>query len=190
MIRALSTAQKTERPPRAKKEYGFRVIAKYASGNSPPSSEVKKAIPADLVETPDRPDVKSYAYSETDAVNKGRGWLDISWDAVPNATGYKVLIYNGKKSEEYSVGNVTKWSTKGQNIWPTDSEIAAGKYDLHSDKNGAELPIDPNPVYKNSAADGGDYASFHRYSIRIKAVSALGTTPYSDSQYGYSTGNT
>ncbi|MEI2467798.1 DNRLRE domain-containing protein [Niallia taxi] len=164
-----------------RKEYGFKVKAIYQNGSSPLSAEVKKAIPASLVDIPDIPTVKAYAYAENDSVNKGRGWLDISWDPVPGATGYKVLILNGVKYEEYSVGNVTKWSTKGQKIWPTDSEIAAGKYALHKDKLGAELAINPYSVYLNS----GDYFMFKRYSIRIKAESALGVTEQSDSQYGY-----
>ena len=142
---------------------------------------MKKAIPANLVDIPDIPTVKAYSYAENDSVNKGRGWLDISWDSVPGATGYKVLILNGVKYEEYSVENVTKWSTKGQKIWPTDAEIAAGKYALHKDKMGAELTINPYSIYLNS----GDYFMFKRYSIRVKAESALGDTIQSDSQYGY-----
>jgi len=164
-----------------RKEYGFRVIAKYSSGNSPASSEVKKAIPANLVETPDIPSVQAFAYPETDTTNKGRGWLEISWDKVPNATNYRVLILNGKNYEEFSVGNVNKWSTKGQKIWPTDAEVAAGKFALHHDKTGVELAANPNPVYINS----GGYQKFKRYSIRVKAESSLGVTPYSDSIYGY-----
>ncbi len=164
-----------------RKEYGFRVVAVYPSGNSPASSEVKKAIPYNQIDIPDRPTVKASRYPDSDSVNKGRGWLDISWEPVDGATGYKVLILNGKNYEEFSVGNVTSWSTKGKKIWPTDSEIAAGKFALHHDKTGEELAANPNPVYLNS----GGYGTFKRYSIRIKAVSDLGVTPYSDSQYGY-----
>ncbi|WP_445492606.1 DNRLRE domain-containing protein [Niallia sp. 03133] len=164
-----------------RKEYGFKVKAKYTNGESPLSAEVKKAIPAFLVDIPNMPTVKPYAYSESDSINKGRGWLDLSWDAVPGATGYKVLLLNGKEYEEFTVGNVTSWSTKGQKIWPTDAEIASGRYALHKDKLGAELAINPNPVYQNS----GDYLTFKRYSIRIKAICDLGVTDQSDSQYGY-----
>ncbi|MED4941122.1 DNRLRE domain-containing protein, partial [Heyndrickxia coagulans] len=167
------------------KNYQFRVIANYPGGSSPASTVVSKPIPNGLVDTPDRPDVKASAYSESDSVNKGRGWLDISWDPVEGATGYIVRIYNGKDYQDFNAGNATSWSTKGQKLWPTDSEIAAGKYLLHLDKTGAELPIDPNPVYKNAVADGGGYDYFHRYSITIKAVCPAGTTPSADTNYGY-----
>ncbi|MEK4671553.1 DNRLRE domain-containing protein [Niallia sp. FSL R7-0271] len=165
-----------------RKEYGFKVKAIYENGSSPLSAEVKKAIPANLVDTPDMPTVKGYAYPETDVTNKEKGWLDIKWDAVAGAKGYKVLIYNGKDYESFNVGNVTSWSTKGQKIWPTSTEISAGKFALHHDKNGSELPIDPRQTYTN-ANDG--YQSFKRYSIVVVAVSDLGETPRSVSNYGY-----
>lgn len=68
-------------------------------------------------------------------------------------------------------------------FWPTDQEIAAGSNSLHitdlssgSPSIGSELPIDPGPTYGNSSK---------RYSIRIKAVTSLGDSPYSDVNYGY-----
>ncbi|USK83143.1 DNRLRE domain-containing protein [Peribacillus asahii] len=167
-----------------KKDYGFRVIAKFPNGNSPASTTVYKAIPIIQVGSPEMPTVKAYAYPE-DSANKGRGWLDISWKPVANATGYKVFIYNGRTYDAYPVGkSVTSVSTKGKKIWPTDEEIAAGMNTLHSadlsstgsPSIGAELPIDPGPTYGNNSK---------RYSVRVKAVTALGDSPYSDVNYGY-----
>lgn len=167
-----------------KKDYGFRVVAKFASGDSPVSTAIYKTIPVLQVGSPELPTVTANAYPETDTVNKGRGWLNISWKPVTNATGYKVLIWNGEKYEEFSVGNVTSVSTKGKKIWPTDAEIAAGKNDLHitdltstgTPSTGVELPNDPGPTYKSSSK---------RYSIRVKAVTSLGDSPSSDVNYGY-----
>lgn len=167
-----------------KKDYGFRVVAKFASGDSPVSTAIYKTIPVLQVGSPELPTVTANAYPETDTVNKGRGWLNISWKPVTNATGYKVLIWNGAKYEEFSVGNVTSVSTKGKKIWPTDAEIAAGKNNLHitdltssgTPSTGVELPNDPGPTYKSSSK---------RYSIRVKAVTSLGDSPSSDVNYGY-----
>lgn len=75
-----------------KKDYGFRVIAKFPSGNSPVSTAIFKTIPIIQVGSPELPTVKAYGYPETDSDNKGRGWLDISWKPVANVIGYKVCI--------------------------------------------------------------------------------------------------
>ncbi|MDM5210821.1 DNRLRE domain-containing protein [Peribacillus sp. NJ4] len=167
-----------------KKDYGFRVVAKFANGDSPASTAIYKAIPVVQVGIPDIPAVKPYAYPETDTVNKGRGWLDISWKPVTNATGYKVLIWNGTKYKEFSVGKVTSVSTKGKKIWPTDADLKNGikeLYPVELDKStsigkGTELPIDPSITYGNGS---------NRYSIRVKAISAAGDSASSDVNYGY-----
>lgn len=167
-----------------KKDYGFRVVAKFANGDSPASTAIYKAIPVVQVGIPDIPTVKPYAYPETDTVNKGRGWLDISWKPVTNATGYKVLIWNGTKYKEFSVGKVTSISTKGKKIWPTDADLKNGMKELYPvelDKStsigiGTELPIDPSITYGNGS---------NRYSIRVKAISAAGDSASSDVNYGY-----
>lgn len=101
----------------------------------------------------------------------GTGYADLSWPAVKGATGYKVWIFNGKDYEAFNVGNVTSWSTKGKKIWPTAAEISSGKFDLHQDSTGAELAIDPSPVYKNS---GGSYPTNKNYWFRVSAIFAQG----------------
>ncbi|MCK1985796.1 MULTISPECIES: DNRLRE domain-containing protein [Peribacillus] len=167
-----------------KKDYGFRVVAKFANGNSPASTAIYKSIPVVQVGIPDIPTVKPYAYPETDTVNKGRGWLDISWKPVTNATGYKVLIWNGTKYKEFSVGKGTSVSTKGKKIWPTDADLKNGLKELYPvelDKStsigkGTELPMDPSITYGNGS---------NRYSIRVKAISAAGDSASSDVNYGY-----
>ncbi|OMC79200.1 DNRLRE domain-containing protein [Viridibacillus sp. FSL H8-0123] len=166
------------------KKYSFRVLTKFPKGDSPVSNTVSKAIPSIQVGTPDLPKVTAHAYPESDTANKDRGWLDISWKAVPNASGYKVRIWNGTKYEDFEVGKITSVSTKGKKIWPTDKEIEAGKKDLHitdlsspnSVGKGAELPVDPSNTYGNSST---------RYSIRVIALSATGNSPSSDVNYGY-----
>jgi len=166
------------------KEYKFRVVPVYPTGNGPASSTTSKEIPISAG-APDLPTVTSGSYPESDTTNKGRGWLDIKWNKVVNATGYKVRIWNGVKYENFTVGKDTlSVSTKGKKIWPTDAEIKAGKIDLHQaelDKKssvgtGAELPIDPSTTYGSSSK---------RYSVRVIAMSAAGDSPSSDVNYGY-----
>lgn len=166
------------------KEYKFRVVAVYPTGDGPQSEFAKKVIPL-ASNAPERPIVTGYQYPETDNENAGRGWLDIKWKPVANATGYKILIWNGTKYDEFTVGkDITSISTKGKKIWPTDAEIAAGKSTLHqtaldkttSSGTGAELPMYPGLTYGNTSK---------RYSIRIIATSPAGDSERSDINYGY-----
>ncbi|MFG3613417.1 DNRLRE domain-containing protein [Rummeliibacillus stabekisii] len=166
------------------KEYKYRVVAVYPTGDGPQSDFAKKVIP-EASDAPNRPIVKSYSYDESDKENAGRGWLDISWDKVENATGYKVLIWNGTKYEVFMVGgDTTSISTKGKKIWPTDDEIKAGNNTFHQAKldvktsvgSGSELPMYPGPTYGNTSK---------RFSIRIIATSAAGDSARSDINYGY-----
>lgn len=111
--------------------------------------------------------------SPTVNADQKTGYVDLTWKAIPNASGYYVGIHNGKidkKTDTYIyeyfyAGNVTSWSTKGRNIWPTEAEIAAGRYNLHVDETGgAELPINPAPTYEK--AGSGNESLAYYFDIR------------------------
>ncbi|WP_246861331.1 DNRLRE domain-containing protein [Bacillus sp. REN3] len=155
-----------------KSNYGFKL---HTNGNG--QSHWKKVVSSVnstykpylsvtyTIPTPETPTGKVYSNGV------GNGYVNLSWSPVKGATGYKVWIYNGKAYESFSVGNVTSWSTNGQKIWPTSTEISGGYYDLHQDKLGAELAVDPSPVYKNS---GGSYPSNKNYWFRVSAIFSQG----------------
>lgn len=112
------------------KNYKFRVVPVYPTGDGPSSEIIYKALSLPAGE-PDAPTISIGTYPETDTTNSGRGWLDIKWKKVANATGYKVRIWNGTTYKNYTVGKDTlSISTKGKKIWPTDAQIQAGKTDL------------------------------------------------------------
>ncbi|WP_255258214.1 DNRLRE domain-containing protein [Bacillus toyonensis] len=145
--------------------YWVRIIATYPYGDdSPISDESIVYIPLEQVKKP-----TGSAY--INATDKQTGYVSLKWDSVPEAAGYKVWVYNGKDYEAFDVGNATTWTTQGQNIWPTKDEIAKGQYVLHHDKKGAELALDPSPVYRNS---GGQYAGSKNYWFRVTAYSKVG----------------
>ncbi|SDB82265.1 DNRLRE domain-containing protein [Shouchella lonarensis] len=147
-----------------KKNYRFRVSAIYPEGESAKSAAIEPTIPN--LKKVDKPTTKSYSNGD------GTGYIDISWSAVPGATGYKLVMYNGKDNEQIDIGNVTSYSTKGKKIWPTPAEIRQGRYKLHlSDNKGAELPLSPSSVYKNS---GGNYPDAHDYNIKVIAYNKQG----------------
>ncbi|GGA45255.1 hypothetical protein GCM10007416_17960 [Kroppenstedtia guangzhouensis] len=105
------------------------------------------------------------------------GYINLKWNRVPGAEGYKILIFNGKSYDIVDVGDVTRWSTKGKKLWPTASQIEAGEYKLRLDGSGGELADDPRPVYRN--ANEGGYNSSN-YLIRVVAYNAYGETAPSD----------
>ena len=157
------------------KNYWFKVSAVYSQGESGLSAEHKPSIPN--LKKPDKPAAKSYSNGN------GTGYIDLTWPAISGATGYKLYLYNGKGHEMVDLGNVTSYSTKGKKIWPTAAEIKAGKFNLHlTDNAGAELPVDPSPVYKNS---GGNYPNSTDFNFKIQAYNAQGETVRSASALPY-----
>ncbi|KAA0547414.1 DNRLRE domain-containing protein [Bacillus sp. BGMRC 2118] len=151
-----------------KTNYGFKL---HTNGNgqsywkkivSSTNSTLKPYISVTYeIPVPETPTGKALSWGN------GTGYVEFSWKAVPGASRYNVWIYNGKNYESFDVGNATSWSTANKKIWPTHSEINSGRFDLHQDQLGSELPIDPSPVYRNA---GGTYGSRTNYAIRVSAV--------------------
>lgn len=148
------------------KNYWFKVSAIFPQGESSTSSEHKPTLPN--LTRPEKPAAGSFAYGN------GTGYVDLKWNPVSGAKGYKLWVFNGKEDESVDLGNVTSFSTKGKKFWPTSTEIQAGRYKLHlQDNAGAELPIDPSPVYRNS---GGNYSDSKDYNFKISAYNDHGET--------------
>ncbi|MCH1625960.1 DNRLRE domain-containing protein [Fredinandcohnia quinoae] len=123
-----------------------------------PLLEVTYTLP--LIQQTEGPSGNTNVYDDI------KGSVDLSWDSVPGAKGYKVWIFNGMEYEPFDVGNITTWSTAEKGIWPTDNEISSGIYKLHHDGLGVELDTDPSKVYKNA---GLTYATRTNYFFRLTA---------------------
>ena len=106
--------------------------------------------------------------------NTGTGYVDLNWNPVEGASNYYVGIFNGKNYEYFYVGNKTLWSTKGLGIWPTQEEISAGRYALHGDKSGSELPMIPASTYANA---GSGYESSPEYYFTVIPANTYGQAP-------------
>ncbi|WP_274157687.1 DNRLRE domain-containing protein [Priestia megaterium] len=145
--------------------YWFRISAIFDGGESSTSTEVSPKIPN--LSTPITPEGTIYTNSDD------TGYINLSWNKVSGATGYKVWIFNGSSYEPFDVGSVTSWTTKDKGIWPTDDEISESKYSLHTDGEGDELVLDPSPVYKNA---GTRYATSKNYWVKISAYNSQGET--------------
>ncbi len=63
-----------------------------------------------------------------DQPRAGRGKVDLSWNRVAGAAGYKVYAFDGNAYQQ--VGRVlgsktTTWTSAGANVFPTDSRVAS-----------------------------------------------------------------
>jgi len=149
------------------KNYSFKIIAYNKEGEAVASPAANPLLP-DLA----RPkSLTGYAYTNTK--DSQTGYINLHWDKVKNAKGYKINIYNGKEYQTYDVGDVDHWTTQNKKIWPTADEIKSGRYQLHTDGKGGELAIDPSPVYANA---NGDYKGRKNYSFTLVAYDANGDT--------------
>ncbi|MBC1316909.1 DNRLRE domain-containing protein [Listeria booriae] len=149
---------------RNQQKYIVRVIATFPGGDSPSSDITEAYMP---LETPSTPTGKAYA----NLAGTNSGYVQVNWLPIANAEGYKVSIFDGKKNVLFDVGNKTTWTTQGKGIWPTEGEIAAGGWTVHTDGKGAELAQDPSSVYRNS---GGVYGERKNYWFRVQAYTKTG----------------
>ena len=69
--------------------YWIRIVAEYPYGDSPLSDETVSYVPLEQVKRP-----AGSAY--TNGPGSNTGYVSVKWDPVPEASGYKVWIYNGK----------------------------------------------------------------------------------------------
>ncbi|MED4206177.1 DNRLRE domain-containing protein [Neobacillus mesonae] len=143
----------------------------YQKFNASESSSSKPYLAITYSDIPSAPTATPYSNQN------GTGYVNLSWPKVNGATGYKVLIFNGRAYEEINVGNTTTWSTKGRKLWPTKAQIDNKQYGLRLSGDGMELPENPNYLYKMG---GGNYTSSTNYWFRIKAYNSYSTTNQSN----------
>jgi len=156
-------------------EYRKKLISAENSVNKPYLSVTYTDLPPGKVNKP-------YVITNNHP-GKTTGDVELYWDAVPGATSYKVCMFNGKNYTEISIGNYTYWTSKGKGIWPTQSEIDSGRYQLHTDGLGTELPIDPRPVYTNGYNAGGEFGDYRQWDtlfFYVVAVNGSGSGPGSE----------
>ena len=154
--------------------YAISVSAVFANGESPKANPIVPNIP-DL-KMPDAP--KGVAYSNQIGTNSG--YVNLEWDPIQGATGYKVWIFNGLSYEAFDVKNVASWTTQNKGIWPKPEQIQAGTSStlkLIQDGSGVELSIDPSLLY---AKMGTKYATNNNYWFRISAYNQHGESVFSN----------
>ncbi|WP_373862740.1 DNRLRE domain-containing protein [Listeria newyorkensis] len=145
-------------------KYIVRIVATFPGGDSPTSDITDVYMP---LETMAPPTGKAYA----NLAGSNTGYVQVNWLPNANAEGYKVGLFDGKKYIWFDVGNKTTWTTQNKGIWPTQAEVAAGGWTMHTDGKGAELAQDPSPVYRNSE---GVYGERKNYWFRVMSYTKTG----------------
>ncbi|MBC1558641.1 hypothetical protein HB911_08015 [Listeria booriae] len=156
-------------------KYIVRILAVYPWGDGQTSDITDAIMP---VEQMSKPTVASYR-TENDT---STGYLDVSWRPVADAVSYKIGLFNGFNYQYVNVGKTTNWSTKGKKLWATNTDIANGNYQLHTDGTGSELPMDPMKTYTaaNKANPNVNYSDRLYYYTRVIAVFGNGESPVSE----------
>lgn len=164
---------------RGQKKYIVRVLATYTSGDGPTSDITEAVMPPETL--PAKPE-KSTIKTTSSGAGTGTGYMDITWQAVPGAIDYKVVISNGYNYEYFNTGNTTSWTTKGKGIFPTQAEIANKQYKFHQDGKGVEFASDPRALYENGYQAGSTFGLRNqtKYIVRILAVYPWGDGTTSD----------
>ncbi|WP_187694935.1 PA14 domain-containing protein [Fervidicola ferrireducens] len=115
----------------------------------------------------------------------GRGWVKLEWDPVPNATGYKVWVFDGNTYRAFDVGNTTVWDSRNAKIYPPESELDSYgdntvSNDIFKRGTGLDLRDTPNKLYKKTVNTWGNYDNANNYWFRVSAYNGSGDSGYSD----------
>lgn len=105
----------------------------------------------------------------------GRGAVTLTWQQMPEATGYKIYLSDGNafrcvgEIPQQSQSQLT-WGTSGRGLFPSDSVIAALAKDSANDpyvhnSTGLDLRDDPRPLYAKTA--GTTYDSTAAYAFKV-----------------------
>ncbi|MGD6796281.1 DNRLRE domain-containing protein [Metabacillus indicus] len=154
------------------KNYWFKVSAILPQGESTLSDPYTPTIPN--LSLPKAPIGNSFSYGDN------TGYVELEWENVIGATGYKVWIFNGLAYEPIDVKNVTSWSSFDKRLWPTQEDILQGRYRMRLEGTGEELSVNPSLAYSNA---GTKYATNQNYWFRISAYNQHGETLFSSSAF-------
>ena len=117
-----------------KENFGFAITsdtswARICSSDVLPRAD-RMSFSADYTDDLPAPTVTATAYGY--GVNSESGYIDLSWNAVPLAAGYRLGIYNGSEYQYLDIGNVTSYSTGARRSgrpmrrWPPETTPSTG----------------------------------------------------------------
>lgn len=120
-----------------------------------------------FVESDTNGDGRNDALNDSD--DQGRGAVQLSWQPSSGATGYRVYMFDGNEYRQVATSTATAWSSEGEGIFPSDSQIASLPLDTSSNPllsgDGLELRDDPRPLYEKTAGETVDDRAEYRFRV-------------------------
>ncbi len=102
---------------------------------------------------------------------QGKSNITISWDAVTNADGYRLWIFDGNEYKSCDLGNVLSWNSSDAMIFPFPGELPEDNSistDLFRwDGSGVEFDDKPSSLFKSTI--GTSYDSDTKYRFKVTA---------------------
>jgi YD repeat-containing protein len=113
-----------------------------------------------------------------DVAGQGRGSVTLSWDAAPAADGYAIYLFDGNAYRKVGSTTETSWSSAGQGIYPSDTQIAGWQDytgDPFQDGEGLDLRDDPGALYR--ATSGTSFDTRNDYSFCVVPFNDISGEP-------------
>ena len=102
----------------------------------------------------------SPAMGNDDTNGQGRGSVTLAWPASPGADGYNIKLWDGYQYDQVATTTATSWTSAGQGLYPTDTQIAAipsgSTANPFKAGSGLDLRDNPDALYQRM---GGTAAS-------------------------------
>lgn len=102
---------------------------------------------------------------------RGRSWIKLNWNAVSNASGYKLYVFDGNQYQVKDLGNLTSWDSRTSKIFPFPNELPENNSIstnlFHWDGSGTDFEDTAKRLYRTTT--GISYDSYNNYWFRVTA---------------------
>lgn len=114
---------------------------------------------------------------------RGRSYVVLQWAAVPNATGYKLHIWDGNAYRTKDLGNVTSWDSRTAKIFPHPGDLpennSVSTDPFRWDGSGLDFEDTAKRLYRSTV--GTYYDDRDNYWFRVTAYNQWMETDFNAS---------
>lgn len=111
---------------------------------------------------------------------RGRSWVKLSWNSVPNATNYRLYVFDGNTYRAKDLGNVTSWDSRTAKIFPFPDQLVENNTvttDLFR-WDGSGLDFEDSALRLYRTTSGTQYDTNPKYWFRVVATNAWMETDF------------